>query len=87
MIYQIQQQLNQFQNQINSLSMSMNMNQLNLNNQISLNNNIQNNNMQSQNNNNITVIFRLSGPWEDQAPKAILIQCNPKESIQDLIQK
>ena len=71
MIYQIQQQLNQFQNQINSLSMSMNMNQLNLNNQISLNNNIQNNNIQSQNNNNITVVFRPSGPLKNGEIKLI----------------
>ena len=67
--------------------MSMNMNQLNLNNQISLNNNIQNNNIQSQNNNNITVVFRLNDPWEDQVPKVDYIQCNPKDDTKDLIEK
>ena len=85
MIYQIQQQFNKIQNQFDSLS--MNMNKLNLNNQISLNNNIQNNNIQSQYNNNITVVFWPSGPLEDQGFERVYIQCNPKESTQDLIKK
>ena len=87
MIYQIQQQFNKIQNQFDSLSMSMNMNQLNLNNQISLNNNIQNNNMQSQNNNKITVKFiqKVSCGWKDH--KIVEIQFNPKDNIKELCEK
>ena len=88
-IYQIQQQIIQIQNQINSLPMTMNMNQLNLNEQISVNN-IQDNNIQSKNNNNINVRFRWSGGYDinnNINTELMSIQCNSKESTKELIQK
>ena len=83
-------------NQINGINMQIN----NINNMIyqiqQHFNNIQNqfdslstnmNQLQSQNNNNITVVFRLNGPWEDQVPKVDYIQCNPKDDIKELFEK
>ena len=87
-IYQMQQQIIQIQNQINSLSMPMNMNQLNLNEQISVNN-IQDNNIQSKNN-NIIVHFKWAGGLDTNNninSEIMRIQCNPKESTKELIQK